>query len=217
MRVRWPRGLLRGPAAGPPAEWQFLAGPPVGREFLVGAWSVIEPTSAQGTCDAAGHHRAGERHDRRSGHADLGDLQQAGGRLGPRRPREAPETDHLHAGDERLALVQLPARGLPPRGVLADRDEGHPGRGAGRGIHFSDGDPYPGHSSGSHGCVHLSMANAKWFYAFVRQGGPVTISGSPRAVAPPDNGYADYDLKDWNAWTAPSASGTGPFTTTTPA
>ena len=61
------------------------------------------------------------------------------------------------------------------------------------------------------------MANAKWFYAFVRQGDPVTISGSPRAVAPPDNGYADYDLKDWNAWTAPSASGTGPFTTTTPA
>ena len=25
-------------------------------------------------------------------------------------------------------------------------------------IHYSTGDPYPGHSYGSHGCVHLSLA-----------------------------------------------------------
>lgn len=84
-------------------------------------------------------------------------------------------------------------------------------------VHYSDGDPVPGHSTGSHGCVHLSMANAQWFYDFVRQGDPVTITGSPREAAPPDNGYADYDITDWSTWTAPGASGLGQFTTATTA
>lgn len=45
-------------------------------------------------------------------------------------------------------------------------------------VHYSDGDPQPG-NSGSHGCIHLSWADARWFYGFVRQGDPVTITGSP--------------------------------------
>ncbi|MDI5963022.1 L,D-transpeptidase [Streptantibioticus silvisoli] len=81
-------------------------------------------------------------------------------------------------------------------------------------VHYSTGDPYPGHSVGSHGCVHLSLADAEWFYNFVRTGDPVTITGTPRGKAPGDNGYADYNLT-WSTWLA--ASGAGQVTTTTTA
>lgn len=52
-------------------------------------------------------------------------------------------------------------------------------------VHYSTGDPNPGSGSarGSHGCVHLSLSDAKWFYGQVKQGDPVTITGSPRAKA----------------------------------
>ncbi|WP_030904565.1 L,D-transpeptidase [Streptomyces sp. NRRL F-5126] len=73
-------------------------------------------------------------------------------------------------------------------------------------LHYSSGDPYPGHSVGSHGCVHLSLADAKWFYNIVKQGDPITITGSPRGKAAPDNGYADYNLT-WAQWLSGSASG----------
>jgi lipoprotein-anchoring transpeptidase ErfK/SrfK len=75
-------------------------------------------------------------------------------------------------------------------------------------VHYSTGDPNPGSGSarGSHGCVHLSMSDAKWFYGQVKQGDPVTVTGSPRAKASPDNGYADFNL-EWDQWLAGSASG----------
>jgi len=77
-------------------------------------------------------------------------------------------------------------------------------------VHYSTGDPNPGSGSarGSHGCVHLSMSDAKWFYGQVKQGDPVTITGSARAKAPADNGYADFNL-GWDQWLAASASGEG--------
>jgi lipoprotein-anchoring transpeptidase ErfK/SrfK len=84
-------------------------------------------------------------------------------------------------------------------------------------VHYSDGDPQPGNSAGSHGCVHLSMANAQWFYAFARQGDPVTITGSASPAAPADNGYSDYDVTSWSSWTSPTASGLGQLTTPTTA
>lgn len=77
-------------------------------------------------------------------------------------------------------------------------------------LHYSTGDPYPGHSYGSHGCVHLSWNNAKWYYALSKQGDPVTVTGSPRGRAAGDNGYADYDVP-WNQWLA--GSGMKEFTT----
>jgi lipoprotein-anchoring transpeptidase ErfK/SrfK len=77
-------------------------------------------------------------------------------------------------------------------------------------LHYSTGDPYPGHSYGSHGCVHLSFANAQWYYNLSKQGDPVTISGSPRGEAAGDNGYADYDVP-WSEWLA--GSGMKEFTT----
>jgi lipoprotein-anchoring transpeptidase ErfK/SrfK len=73
-------------------------------------------------------------------------------------------------------------------------------------VHYSTGDPYPGHSYGSHGCVHLSMADSKWFYDYVNVGDPVTISGSPRGDAAGDNGYADFNVS-WSDWLAGSATG----------
>jgi lipoprotein-anchoring transpeptidase ErfK/SrfK len=78
-------------------------------------------------------------------------------------------------------------------------------------LHYSTGDPYPGHSYGSHGCVHLSYSDAEWYYDLTKQGDPVTITGSPRGKSPGDNGYADYNVP-WNEWLADS--GMKQFTTT---
>ncbi|MBF4162132.1 L,D-transpeptidase [Nocardioides sp. CBS4Y-1] len=77
-------------------------------------------------------------------------------------------------------------------------------------LHYSTGDPSPGSGNGSHGCIHLSYDNAKWFYELSKQGDPVTITGSPRGKAEGDNGYADYDVP-WTQWLA--GSGRGAFTT----
>ena len=79
-------------------------------------------------------------------------------------------------------------------------------------LHYSTGDPYPGHSYGSHGCVHLSYADAEWFYNLSKQGDPVTVTGSPRGKAAGDNGYADYDVP-WHEWL--TGSGMKQFTTQT--
>lgn len=77
-------------------------------------------------------------------------------------------------------------------------------------VHYSTGDPVPGHSYGSHGCVHLSLADAEWFYNLSKTGDPVTITGTPRGDAAGKNGYADYNLS-WQQWLA--GSKTGQFTT----
>ena len=79
-------------------------------------------------------------------------------------------------------------------------------------LHYSTGDPHPGHGYGSHGCVHLSWDDAKWYYHLAKQGDPVTITGSPRGKASGDNGYADYDVP-WSLWLA--GSGMKEFTTST--
>jgi len=73
-------------------------------------------------------------------------------------------------------------------------------------LHYSTGDPNPGHSYGSHGCVHLSWADSQWFYNLSKPGDPVTITGSPRGLAAGDNGYADYNVS-WTDWLAGSATG----------
>ncbi|WP_370466522.1 Ig-like domain-containing protein [Streptacidiphilus sp. PB12-B1b] len=72
-------------------------------------------------------------------------------------------------------------------------------------VHYSTGDTDPGDST-SHGCVHLSLADAKWFYGVVKQGDPVTVTGVPKN-ADPDNGYADFNLS-WAQWTAGSTTPT---------
>jgi lipoprotein-anchoring transpeptidase ErfK/SrfK len=77
-------------------------------------------------------------------------------------------------------------------------------------LHYSNADPYPGHSYGSHGCIHLSWDDAEWYYNLSKQGDPVKITGSPRGKPPGDNGYADYSVS-WDDWL--SASGMKEFTT----
>jgi lipoprotein-anchoring transpeptidase ErfK/SrfK len=79
-------------------------------------------------------------------------------------------------------------------------------------LHYSTGDPYPGHSYGSHGCVHLSWDDAQWYYNLSKEGDPVKITGSPRGKSPGDNGYADYNVP-WSEWLG--ASGMKQFTTQT--
>ena len=66
-------------------------------------------------------------------------------------------------------------------------------------VHYSTGDQNPGDST-SHGCVHLSKADALWFYTIAQEGDPVTVNGVPKNAAP-DNGYADFNLT-WSQWTA---------------
>jgi lipoprotein-anchoring transpeptidase ErfK/SrfK len=77
-------------------------------------------------------------------------------------------------------------------------------------LHYSSGDPHPGYGNGSHGCVHLSLTDAEWFYNVSKPGDPVTVTGSPRAKADADNGYAGFNLS-WSQWVAGSAM--GQFTT----
>jgi lipoprotein-anchoring transpeptidase ErfK/SrfK len=79
-------------------------------------------------------------------------------------------------------------------------------------VHYSTADPYPGQGNASHGCVHLSYADARWFYNLSKQGDPVTITGTPRGKAAGDNGYADFDVP-WRQWLA--GSGMKQFTTHT--
>jgi hypothetical protein len=79
-------------------------------------------------------------------------------------------------------------------------------------VHYSTGDPYPGHSYGSHGCVHLSWDDSKWFYNLTQPGDPVTITGSPRGKVAGDNGYAAFTLS-WSDWLSGSAAGELPTTT----
>ncbi len=78
-------------------------------------------------------------------------------------------------------------------------------------VHYSTGDPYPGHSYGSHGCVHLSLSDSKWFYDLSQPGDPVTITGSPRGNVSGDNGYAAFTLS-WSDWLSGSAAGALPTT-----
>ncbi|MFT4262348.1 MAG: L,D-transpeptidase [Nocardioides sp.] len=81
-------------------------------------------------------------------------------------------------------------------------------------LHYSPADPHPGNANGSHGCVHLSLADSKWFYELSKPGDPVTITGSPRRKADGDNGYAGYNLT-WARWLKGSTR--GQVTTATPA
>lgn len=51
--------------------------------------------------------------------------------------------------------------------------------------------------NGSHGCIGLSTANAKWFFGRVNCGDPVTVVKSVDTVAT-NNGYGDWNV-DWGA------------------
>ncbi|MFF4505757.1 Ig-like domain-containing protein [Streptomyces sp. NPDC001401] len=57
--------------------------------------------------------------------------------------------------------------------------------------------------NGSHGCIGMSTADAKWFYEQVHLGDPVTVVHSVDTVAV-NNGYGDWNV-GWEAWKKGSA------------
>ncbi|MEU1273208.1 Ig-like domain-containing protein [Streptomyces sp. NPDC005799] len=60
-----------------------------------------------------------------------------------------------------------------------------------------------GRVNGSHGCIGMSTADAKWFFDRVNYGDPVTVVKSKDTVAT-NNGYGDWNV-DWGAWKKGSA------------
>ncbi len=72
-------------------------------------------------------------------------------------------------------------------------------------VHISDSGEYvhaapwsvasQGRANVSHGCVNLSPADAKAFFAFSRVGDVVVIAGSPRPPARGDHGVMDWDTQ----------------------
>jgi lipoprotein-anchoring transpeptidase ErfK/SrfK len=67
-----------------------------------------------------------------------------------------------------------------------------------------------GHENCSHGCVRMTAEGADWWQHTAYRGDPVTITGSPRALAW-DNGWG-YWQKSWSSWLKGSSA--GPVTTT---
>ncbi|MBU6532427.1 Ig-like domain-containing protein [Streptomyces sp. NPDC048405] len=57
--------------------------------------------------------------------------------------------------------------------------------------------------NGSHGCIGMSTADAKWFYDQVDYGDPVTVIKSKDTV-PANNGYGGWNV-DWDMWQKGSA------------
>jgi lipoprotein-anchoring transpeptidase ErfK/SrfK len=67
-----------------------------------------------------------------------------------------------------------------------------------------------GHENCSHGCVRMTAEGADWWQHTAYRGDPVTITGTPRALAW-DNGWG-YWQKSWSSWLKGSSA--GPITTT---
>ncbi|WP_425455242.1 Ig-like domain-containing protein [Allorhizocola rhizosphaerae] len=55
----------------------------------------------------------------------------------------------------------------------------------------------------SHGCINVSMENARFLFELTRIGDPVTVRGTGRPLAP-GNGFTAWD-KDWDDWVKGSA------------
>ncbi len=70
-------------------------------------------------------------------------------------------------------------------------------------VHDASWDTAIGVANTSHGCVHLTAADAAWFYGLVKPGDTVRVLHEPRTVAA-DNGFGDWNLT-WSQWLAGSA------------
>ncbi|MDX3076724.1 L,D-transpeptidase [Streptomyces sp. MI02-7b] len=62
-----------------------------------------------------------------------------------------------------------------------------------------------GRVNGSHGCIGMSTADAKWFFGKVKVGDPVAVVNSKDTVAT-NNGYGDWNI-GWKTWQQGSALG----------
>ncbi|UQA91138.1 L,D-transpeptidase [Streptomyces halobius] len=61
-----------------------------------------------------------------------------------------------------------------------------------------------GKVNASHGCIGMSMKDAKWFYDRVGLGDPVTVVNSAEDTVATNNGYGDWNV-DWKTWQDGSA------------
>jgi len=61
-----------------------------------------------------------------------------------------------------------------------------------------------GNSNVSHGCLNMSMADAKAYYDSALPGDPVEIEGSSQRLGPKDGAYHDWTYS-WAEWSAMSA------------
>ncbi len=70
-------------------------------------------------------------------------------------------------------------------------------------VHAAPWDYQIGKANISHGCIHLRVSDAAWFYGLAKLGDVVTVVGAPHQVAV-DNGFGDWNLS-WAQWLAGSA------------
>ncbi|GHJ45671.1 hypothetical protein Cs7R123_30130 [Catellatospora sp. TT07R-123] len=73
---------------------------------------------------------------------------------------------------------------------------------------------HQGHRNVSHGCVNVSMANAKWLFENTLVGTPVTTTGTPRELEY-GNGWTDWD-RPWEEYVKGSAIPYAPPATPAP-
>lgn len=71
-------------------------------------------------------------------------------------------------------------------------------------LHGAPWDKQIGKVNSSHGCIHLSLEDAKWFYSKAIPGTLVNIVGQPNPVSV-SNGEGDWNLS-WAQWLAPEQS-----------
>jgi lipoprotein-anchoring transpeptidase ErfK/SrfK len=71
-------------------------------------------------------------------------------------------------------------------------------------VHSAPWDSHIGEANISHGCIHLSPSNARWFYGLVKPGDVVQVVGAPERVAS-DNGWGGWNLT-WRQWLAGSTA-----------
>ncbi len=60
-----------------------------------------------------------------------------------------------------------------------------------------------GRTNVSHGCVNVSMDNAKWLWSITKVGDPVTVKGTTRSLQP-GNGWTDWNMS-WSEYVKGSA------------
>ncbi|MGH3412708.1 MAG: Ig-like domain-containing protein [Marmoricola sp.] len=66
-------------------------------------------------------------------------------------------------------------------------------------VHAAPWDGQVGYANTSHGCVHLSTADAEQFYGMSMPGDVVIVKGTGRAANPDDPGMQDWSIP-WSEW-----------------
>jgi lipoprotein-anchoring transpeptidase ErfK/SrfK len=72
-------------------------------------------------------------------------------------------------------------------------------------VHNASWDSNIGKADASHGCIHLTASDAKWFYDLVKPGDIVRVYDEPKTVAE-GNGNGDWNVS-WKTWLDNSAIG----------